>query len=65
MAGFLSARLDRESRERLALLVRDYHLGRVPLSEPLALIRRHGAEHRVDYVLRQSFLRAPAVDDPL
>ena len=61
LAGFLSKRLDRDSRERLALLVHDYRVGKVPLSAPAALIRRHAAEHQVDYVLRQSFLRAPAL----
>ncbi|MCY4487958.1 MAG: DUF523 and DUF1722 domain-containing protein [Deltaproteobacteria bacterium] len=65
LAGFLSARLDRDSRQRLALLVHDYRVGKVPLSAPVALIRRHAAEHQVDYVLRQSFLRAPATRDPL
>ncbi|MDE0028025.1 MAG: DUF523 and DUF1722 domain-containing protein [Deltaproteobacteria bacterium] len=64
LAGFLSSRLDRDSRERLALMIHDYRLGRVPLSTPVALIRRHATEHRVDYVLRQSFLHAPATWDP-
>ncbi|MDE0213174.1 MAG: DUF523 and DUF1722 domain-containing protein [Deltaproteobacteria bacterium] len=64
LAGFLSTRLNRHSRERLARLVHDYRLGRVPLSAPVALIRRHATEHRVDYVLRQSFLHAPATQDP-
>lgn len=64
LAGFLSARLDHDSRERLALLVHDYRLARVPLSAPVSLIRRHAVVHRVDYVLRQSFLRAPATTAP-
>lgn len=64
LAGFLSARLDRDSRQRLTRLVDDYRLGRVPLSAPAALMRRHAADHRVDYVLCQSFLRASAAWDP-
>ena len=64
MAGFLSARLDRQARKRLTLLVHDYRLGRAPLSAPLALMRRHAAEHQVDYVLQQSFLNGPAEEDP-
>lgn len=60
LSGHLSTRLDRESRKRLALLIHDYRMGRAPLSAPVALIRRHAAEHHVDYVLRQSFLNGPA-----
>jgi len=59
LAGFLSGRLDPEGRKQLAGLVDDYRLGRVPLSAPLALIRRHAAEHGAAYVLRQNFLRRP------
>lgn len=59
LAGFLSGRLDPESRRRLAEAVDDYRLERVPLSAPLDLIRRHAAEHRAEYVLRQSFLDIP------
>ena len=58
LTGFLSSRLDREDRGRLAALVDGYRLGQVPLSAPLDVIRRHAAEHRAEYVLRQSFLRA-------
>ena len=57
LAGFLSDRLDPESRMELAGLVDGYRLGRVPLSAPLSLLRRHAAEQRAEYVLRQSFLR--------
>lgn len=58
LAGFLSGRLDRDSRQRLAAMVDDYRLGRVRLSVPLELIRRHAVEHHAEYVLRQSFLGA-------
>ena len=58
LTGFLSSRLDREDRGRLAALVDDYRLGRVPLSAPLDAIRRHAADHRAGYVLRQSLLRS-------
>ena len=64
LAGFFSERLDRDDRQRLARQIHDYRMGRVPLSAPAALIRRHATEHRVDYVLRQSFLHAPATRDP-
>ena len=57
LAGCLSARLDPESRQQLAARVDDYRLGQVPLSTPLALIRRHAIEHQAEYVLRQSFLQ--------
>ncbi len=63
LTGFLSSRLDREERGRLAALVDDYRLGRVPLSAPLDAIRRHAAEHQAGYVLRQSFLRADRMPD--
>ncbi len=62
LAGFLSARLDPEGRKQLAALVDDYRLGRVPLSAPVDLIRRHATEHGAAYVLRQSFLRRPGSD---
>ena len=65
LAGFLSERLDADSRKQLAAVVDDYRLGRGPLSAALALLRRHAAEHRAGYVLRQSFLRrrsTPAED---
>lgn len=54
-AGFLSHRMDPEERKRLAALVDDYRRGLVPLSAPLALLRRHAAEQEAEYVLRQSF----------
>lgn len=59
LAGFLSGRLEPDSRRRLAEAVDDYRLERVPLSVPLDLIRRHAAEHRAEYVLGQSFLDIP------
>ena len=64
LAGLISGRLDSESRQRLAALVDDYRLGGVRLSVPLALIRRHAVEHRIEYVLRQSFLRAHRMPEP-
>ena len=54
--GFLSGRMDPEERNRLVVLVDDYRQGLVPLSAPLALLRRHAAEQGNVYVLRQSFL---------
>ena len=63
LTGFLSSRLDREDRGRLAALVDGYRLGRVPLSAPLDAIRRHAAERQAEYVLRQSFLRADRMPD--
>ncbi len=65
LAGILSVRLDRDSRQRLALLIHHYRLGKAPLSAPAELLRRQAAEHQVDYVLRQSFLRTPAARGPL
>lgn len=64
LAGFLSGRLDRDSRQRLAAMVDDYRLGRVRLSAPLELIRRHAVEHRAEYILRQSFLGARRIPEP-
>ena len=64
LAGFLSDRLDPESRKRLAAIVDDYRLGRLPLSAPLALVRRHALEHRAEYVLRQSFLGGHRLPGP-
>ena len=64
LTGFLSGRLDRDSRQRLAAMVDDYRLGRVRLSAPLELIRRHAVEHRAEYVLRQSFLGAHRLPEP-
>ena len=64
LTGFLSGRLDRDSRRRLAAMVDDYRSGRVRLSAPLALIRRHAAEHHAEYVLRQSFLGAHRMPEP-
>ncbi len=64
LAGFLSDRLDPESRKQLAAIVDDYRLGRAPLSAPLALVRRHALEHEVDYVLGQSFLRRHETGTP-
>ena len=58
-AGFLSHRMDPEDRKRLAAMVDDYRRGGVPLSAPLALLRRHAAEQGARYVLRQSFLHEP------
>ncbi len=64
LTGFLSGRLDRDGRQRLAAMVDDYRSGRVGLSAPLALIRRHAVEHQAEYVLRQSFVRAPRMPEP-
>lgn len=64
LAGFLSGRLDRDSRQRLAAMVDDYRLGRVRLSAPLELIRRHAVELHAEYVLRQSFLGAHRLPGP-
>ncbi len=64
LAGFLSALLDPESRQQLAARVDDYRLGRVPLSTPLALVRRHAIEHQAEYVLRQSFLHGHPMPRP-
>ncbi len=64
LSGFLSGRLDRDSRQRLAAMVDDYRLGRVRLSAPLELIRRHAVEHHAEYVLRQSFLGAHRMPGP-
>ena len=64
LTGFLSGRLDPEARKQLAALVDDYRLGRVSLSKPLALIRRHAAEHQAGYVLRQSFLHGHRMPGP-
>ena len=64
LAGFISGRLDSERRGRLAALVDDYRLGRASLLAPLTLIRRHAVEHRIEYVLRQSFLRAHPMPEP-
>ncbi len=64
LTGFLSSRLDRENRGRLAALVDDYRRGRVPLSAPLRAIRGHAAEHGAEYVLRQSFLQEDWMPGP-
>ncbi|MDE0035311.1 MAG: DUF523 and DUF1722 domain-containing protein [Deltaproteobacteria bacterium] len=64
LTGFLSGRLDRDSRQRLAAMVDDYRLGRVRLSAPLKLIRQHAVEHHAEYVLRQSFLGAHRLPEP-
>ena len=64
LTGFLSSRLDPGSRQRLAALVEGYRVGRVGLSAPLALIRRHAVEHQAGYVLRQSFLGAHRMPEP-
>ena len=63
--GFLSGRMDPEERNRLAALVDDYRRGLVPLSAPLALIRRHAAEQGAEYVLRQSFFHERPMSEPL
>lgn len=55
-AGFLSHRMDPEDRKQLAAMMDDYRRGLVPLSAPLALLRRHAIEQGAEYVLRQSFL---------
>ncbi len=64
LSGFLSGRLDRDSRQRLAAMVDDYRLGRIRLSAPLEIIRRHAVEHHAEYVLRQSFVRSPRMSGP-
>ena len=64
LTGFLSGRLDRDSRQRLAAMVDDYRLGRVRLSAPLELIRRHAVELHAEYVLRQSYLGAHRIPGP-
>lgn len=64
LTGFLSERLDAESRKQLAAAVDAYRLGRGPLSAALDLLRRHAAEHRAGYVLRQSFLRGRSTPAP-
>lgn len=63
-AGFLSRSMDPEERKRLAALVDDYRRGIVPLSAPLALLRRHAAEQGDVYVLRQSFLEEHLMPRP-
>ncbi len=64
LAGFLSARLDPDSRQRLAALVEAYRLGRASLSAPLALIRRQAARHQARQVLCQSFLDTHRIPEP-
>ena len=64
LAGFLSDRLEPECRTQLAAIVDDYRLGRVPLSAPLTLMRRHALEQQAEYVLRQSFLGGHRLPSP-
>jgi uncharacterized protein YbgA (DUF1722 family)/uncharacterized protein YbbK (DUF523 family) len=55
-AGHLKRRLDPESRAELAVLIRDYRMGLVPLIVPTTLIRHHVRRLGITYLDGQTYL---------
>jgi len=56
MHGYVSDDLDHASRHELVGLIDDYRKGRVPLSSPLAQLRRYVRLFGVDYLEGQIYL---------
>jgi uncharacterized protein YbbK (DUF523 family)/uncharacterized protein YbgA (DUF1722 family) len=56
MAGDLKKVIDKESRHELLFAVDEYRRGLVPLTVPLALLRRHVRAHDVVCLARQTYL---------
>ena len=56
MLGFISAQLDKASRQELLSHINDYHQGRVPLIVPLTLIRHYVRLFDVKYLRDQVYL---------
>jgi uncharacterized protein YbgA (DUF1722 family)/uncharacterized protein YbbK (DUF523 family) len=56
LAGYVSARLDRDDREELAELIDQYRRGLLPLIVPVTLIRHYGRKFQVPYLLDQVYL---------
>jgi uncharacterized protein YbbK (DUF523 family)/uncharacterized protein YbgA (DUF1722 family) len=59
IAGYLSARLDCESRRELGAVIADYRLGLIPLDVPLALACRYADQFYLEELKRQSYLQPP------
>jgi uncharacterized protein YbgA (DUF1722 family) len=56
MAGYVSRRLDAGARRELAAAIDDYRTGRLPLTVPLTLLRRHVRAQRIAYLAAQVYL---------
>ena len=62
ISGYLKKRLPPEQRQRLATLIEDYRVGRVPLVVPVTMLKHHFADHPDAYINQQTFLE-PYPDD--
>lgn len=64
LMGYLKPSLTAADKQALLALIHAYRLGRVPLSQPQALLRQHFQQYPHAYVQRQYYLYPP-VDEPL
>lgn len=60
IAGYLKRVLNREEKRTLQDAIDRYRLGRVPLSLPVALLKRHFQTHPHAYISRQVYLKLPS-----
>jgi uncharacterized protein YbgA (DUF1722 family) len=56
LAGYLHRHATAEQRQQLRALIDDYRSGRVPLAEPVALLKQRFAEHPNAYITDQVYL---------
>jgi uncharacterized protein YbgA (DUF1722 family)/uncharacterized protein YbbK (DUF523 family) len=56
LAGYLRRDATAVQRQQLSALIEDYRTGKVPLAEPLTLLKQHFAEFPNEYITAQVFL---------
>jgi uncharacterized protein YbgA (DUF1722 family)/uncharacterized protein YbbK (DUF523 family) len=56
MAGYFKKTLDKDSREEMQTLIRDYRAGLLPLVVPVTLFKHHARRLDVGYLLGQTYL---------
>ncbi|HYW91783.1 MAG TPA: DUF523 and DUF1722 domain-containing protein [Gammaproteobacteria bacterium] len=59
LLSYLKRKLDAGDKAELVALIEEYRLGRVPLIEPVALLRHHFRVHPDPYIDRQLYLSWP------
>lgn len=57
ISGYFKRRLTAEEKQELHGLIRDYHLGMVPLIVPIVLINHYAKKYDEQYLLRQTYLK--------
>jgi uncharacterized protein YbgA (DUF1722 family)/uncharacterized protein YbbK (DUF523 family) len=62
IAGYLKRKLSSDHRQRLAGLIHEYRLGKIPLIVPVTLLKHHLADHPDPYLEQQVFLSSKADD---